>query len=159
MRILLGCLLALSMAVISSKRVPLTSLLSLGKRKIKSHRATSVMKTFYSGYFPLDRKLPDAQYTQRRYFLDMPIYSVIIIQTLFFFMSSWLVIIRRVEDPHTLPALSVRHWPQFCLLKASRSWSSLSPPHNHLWTSCNTQKIRNPEWFYIHIFSMEVPVE
>ena len=73
---------ALLMTSMPSKMAPLMTPWSLEKRKK------------YPG---------DAQYTQSHYFTDIPKSSLIIYQTLYFFMSSWLVIIWTVNRhlPHT----------------------------------------------------------
>ena len=47
-------------------------------------------------------------------------------------------------------ALTDQCWPQSYLLKASNSWSHLSPLHNPLWTSCTIQKQVYMIWCYLH---------
>ena len=38
-----------------------------------------------------------------------------------------------IDDHHTLPTLPARRWSRACLLKASRSWSHLSPSRSASW--------------------------
>ena len=94
-------------------------------------------------------------------FSDMFKSSAIIFQTLFFFMMSWQRSFEQLTDAHNAPpAFPVQHWPQSCMLKASRSWSHLSPPRNLLWTSFTTQKHVRKTWCYLHTLSeaFQVPV-
>ena len=86
------------------------------------------------------------------------------LQTLSFFMSNELVTIwtvnQRLAYTSCFPCLTLS---QFCLLKASYSWSHLSPSHDPLWTSCKTQKHMYMPWCYLHslteafqVFVMEI---
>ena len=51
---------------------------------------------------------------------------------------------------HTPLALPAWRWPQSCLLKAYRSWSHLSPPHDPLSISCAPWKLVCTTWCYLH---------
>ena len=52
----------------------------------------------------------------------MPKSSVVIFQTLYFFMSNWLAIIQSTNDCYTSTVLPTWYWPQSYFLKTSLSW-------------------------------------
>ena len=93
---------AVLMASTSSKWVPL--IIPLGKKK-KSHRARSIELNWLFQYndITLCQELLNAQHTKSYYFSDMPKFLLIIFQTLFFFMFSWLANIQTVNrwSPYT----------------------------------------------------------
>ena len=87
-------------------------------------------------------KLPDDQYTQSRYFSDMPKSSVMNFQTLTFFLcpADLRSFERSTNNHHTLHVLPAWCWPHSCLLKAFRSRNPILLLHISLWTSCIIQK-------------------
>ena len=128
-------------ASMPSKRVLLMISLSLGKRNVIPSKINWIGKLLQYGNVPLGHELPDAQHTKVPYFSDMPKTSLIIIQTVFFFMSSWLASIQ------SQPTITTHH-PSYLLdvdLGPS-CWRLLAPLvifhffQDPLWTSCATQK-------------------
>ena len=78
---------------------------------------------------------------------------IIIFQTLFFFMSSWLAIIWTANPWSPLTTCVTSLPVQSCLLKASHSWSHFSAPCNLLWILFTSQKHVLIIWCYLYTLS------
>ena len=75
---------------------------------------------------------------------------LMILQTSFFFMSTWLAIIWAVSKRSPFPtALPARCWP-WSLLKAFLSWSHLLLLHTYFWSLCTPKKYVCTTWCYFH---------
>lgn len=77
------------------------------------------------------------------------------LQTLPFFMSSWLKIIWTVNQQSPYTTCS----PESCLLKASHSLDHLPPPHIYLWTSCVAEKHMCVRCYYLHTLTKVLVTE